>query len=70
MKLYIGMPDPSQMPQQVMLPPERHGDIVLDVLGVRVPASMLESGYFWAFMAVCAVIILGVAWLKYRSTAK
>jgi hypothetical protein len=40
------MPDASQMPQQIMLPSERHGDIVLDVLGVRVPASMLESGYF------------------------
>ena len=67
---YTGRPNPSQMPQQMMLPPEHRGDIVLDVLGVRVPASMLESGYFWAFMAVCAVIILGVAWLKYRSTAK
>jgi hypothetical protein len=69
-RLLTGMPDPNQMPQQVMLPPEHHGDIVLDVLGVRVPASMLESGYFWAFMVVCAAIILGVAWLKYRSAAK
>jgi hypothetical protein len=68
--IYVGMPDPSQMPQQVMLPPQEvrpQPEMVIDVLGIRVPATMLESAYFWAFLAVCAVMILGGAYLKYRS---
>jgi hypothetical protein len=68
MTLFTGMPDPSQMPQQMMLPPqEMHppSDMVIDVLGIRVPAAMLDSGAFWLFMVVCFVMVLGVAWLKY-----
>jgi hypothetical protein len=39
----VGMPSPHQMPQQVVLPPqELHPETVVDVLGVRVPAAMLE----------------------------
>jgi hypothetical protein len=70
---YVGMPDPSQMPQQIMLPPQEirpQPEMVVDVLGVRVPATMLESGYFWAFLIVAAVTVLGVAYFKYRSSAK
>jgi hypothetical protein len=65
---YVGMPDPSQMPQQVMLTPKEmrpQPEMVVDVLGVRVPAAMLESGYFWAFLIVAAVTVLGVAYFKY-----
>lgn len=32
--MYVGMPDPSQMPQQVMLPPQEmrpHPEMVIDV---------------------------------------
>jgi hypothetical protein len=68
---YVGMPD--QMPQQIMLPPQEmrpQPEMVVDVLGVRVPAAMLESGYFWAFLIVAAVTVLGVAYFKYRSPAK
>jgi hypothetical protein len=36
-----------------------------DVLGIRVPATLLESGYFWAFLIVAAVTVLGVAYFKY-----
>jgi hypothetical protein len=67
----VGMPSPDQMPQQVMLPPqEMHppSDMVVDVLGVRVPAAMLENGYFWAFLIVAAVVVLGVAYFKYRKS--
>jgi hypothetical protein len=67
--IYVGMPDPSQMPQQVMLPPQEvrpQPEMAIDVLGIRFPATMLESTYFWAFLAICAVMILGVAYLKYR----
>jgi hypothetical protein len=63
-----GMPDPQQMPQQVTLPPQEmrpQPEMVVDVLGVRVPAAMLESGYFWAFLIVAAVTVLGVAYFKY-----
>ena len=73
MKLYIGMPDASQMPQQVMLPPQEirpQPEMVVDVLGVRVPAAMLESGYFWAFLMVAAVVVLGVAYLKFKARAQ
>ena len=71
--IYTGMPDPSQMPQQMRLPPEqfaippeRHqGDMIIDVLGIRVPAEMLHSGAFWLFLAVCVATVLGVAYLKY-----
>jgi hypothetical protein len=66
--LNIGMPDPSQLPQQIMLPPQemrpQPPEMVIDVLGIRVPASMLESGYFWAFLIVAALTVLGVAYLK------
>jgi hypothetical protein len=69
--LHTGMPDLSQMPQQMMLPPqEMHppSDMVIDVLGIRVPAAMLESGSFWAFLIVAVLTVLGVAWLKYRKS--
>lgn len=39
--------------------------MVIDVLGVRVPAVMLENGYFWVFLMVAAVVVLGVAYFKY-----
>ncbi len=61
-----GVPDPSQIPQQMMLPPEPPREMIIDVLGIRVPAEMLESGYFWAFLIMVTVVVLGVAWLKYR----
>jgi hypothetical protein len=71
MKLYIGMPDPSQMPQQVMLPPRpKPPEMIIDVLGIRVPAEMLGSPAFWAFLIVASLTVMGVAWLKYRSAAK
>ena len=63
MTLYIGMPDPSQVPQQIALPPPPR-DMTIDVMGIRVPAEMLDSGAFWLFMAVCVVTVLGVAYLK------
>jgi hypothetical protein len=66
--IYIGMPDPSQMPQQQMIlpSPPAPSEMVIDVLGVRVPAAMLENGYFWVFLMVAAVVVLGVAYFKYR----
>jgi hypothetical protein len=73
MKLYIGMPESSQMPQQVLLPPQEirpQPEMVIDVLGIRVPAEMLNSPAFWAFLIIAAITVLGVAWLKYRSAAK
>jgi len=66
-----GMPDPQQMPQQMMLPPApKQPEMVIDVLGIRVPAEMLHSGAFWAFLMVAALTVLGVAFLKYRSSSK
>ena len=68
-----GMPDPSQMPQQMMLPPKEmrpQPEIVIDVLGIRVPAEMLHSGAFWALLIIAALTVLGVAFLKYRSSNK
>ena len=65
----IGMPDPSQMPQQIMLPPQEMrppSDMVIDVLGIRVPAEMLHSTAFWAFMAVTVITVLLVSYWKYR----
>jgi hypothetical protein len=71
MKLMTGMPDPNQMPQQIMLPPvPKPPEMIIDVLGIRVPAEMLNSPAFWAFLIVAAITVLGVAWLKYRSAAK
>jgi hypothetical protein len=69
MKLMTGMPDASQLPQQIALPPQDMrppSDMIVDVLGIRVPAAMLESGYFWAFLIVVAVVVLGVAYFKYH----
>ena len=73
MRLRVGMPSSDQVPQQVLLPPRAilpQPEMVVDVLGVRVPAAMLESGYFWAFLIVAAVTVLGVAYFKYHSSAK
>jgi hypothetical protein len=61
------------MPQQIALPPqEMHppSDMVVDVLGIRVPAAMLESGYFWAFLIVASATVLGLAYIKYRAGSK
>ena len=65
--IYTGMPSTDQMPQQQMIlpSPPAHSEMVIDVLGVRVPAAMLENGYFWAFLMVAAVVVLGVAYFKY-----
>jgi hypothetical protein len=65
--IYTGMPSPDQMPQQqMMLPPSpAPSEMVIDVLGVRVPVTMLENGYFWALLMVAAVVVLGVAYFKY-----
>jgi hypothetical protein len=69
--MHVGMPDPSQMPQQqMMLPPEPPREMVIDVLGIRVPAEMLHSGAFWAFLIATAMTVLGVAWLKYRKSGE
>ena len=66
--IYTGLPDPSQMtPQHMVLPPPSR-EMVIDVLGVRVPAELLHSGAFWAFLMVAAVTVLGVAYFKYRKT--
>ena len=42
--LRVGMPAADQMPQQMMLPPQemRPSEMVVDVLGVRVLAAMLD----------------------------
>jgi hypothetical protein len=64
--MMTGMPGAEQ--QQLMLPTQEmrpQPEMVVDVLGVRVPAAMLESGYFWAFLIVAAVTVLGVAYFKY-----
>jgi hypothetical protein len=55
------------MPQQQMILPSRpaRSEMVIDVLGVRVPAEMLENGYFWAFVIVAALVVLGVVYFKY-----
>jgi hypothetical protein len=66
--IYTGMPSPDQMPQQIMLPPQEihpPRDMTIDVMGIRVPAEMLDSGTFWLFLAVCVATVLGVAYLKY-----
>ena len=62
------MPDPSQMPQQQMIlpSPPAPSEMVIDVLGVRVPAAMLENGYFWVFLIVASVTVLLVSYWKYR----
>jgi hypothetical protein len=31
-----------------------------------VPTAMLENGCFWAFLIVAALVVLGVAYFKYR----
>ncbi len=42
--MYVGVPAPSQMPQQIMLPPApKPPEMIIDVLGIRVPAEMLGS---------------------------
>ena len=69
MRLLTGMPDPSQMPQQqLLLPPPR--DMIIDLMGFKIPAEMLNSPAFWAFLIVAAVTVLGVAYFKYRLAAK
>ena len=41
--MYAGLPD--QMPQQQMMPPsELPREMIIDVLGIRIPAEMLHSG--------------------------
>jgi hypothetical protein len=41
------MPSPDQLPQQGLLPPQEMlsppRDMVVDVLGVRIPVEMLDS---------------------------
>ena len=67
----IGMPDPSQMPQQqMMLPASQPQEMVIDFLGMRLPTSMLESGYFWAFLAVAVVTVLLVSYWRYKAKAR
>ena len=67
----IGMPDPSQMPQQqMMLPASQPQEMVIDVLGVRLPATMLESGYFWAFVSVAVVTVLLVSYWRYKAKTR
>jgi hypothetical protein len=71
--MYVGMPDPSQIPQQVMLPPQEmraQPEMVIDVLGIRLPAAMLESGYFWAFLSVSVITVLLVTYWKYKARAR
>jgi hypothetical protein len=70
--IYTGIPSPEHMPQQQMvLPPALPpSEMVIDVLGVRVPAEMLHSGAFWAFLVVASVTVLSVAWMKYRKSGE
>ena len=59
-----------QMPQQVMFPPQEmrpQPEMVVDVLGVRVPVSLLDSGAFWLFLVIVAATLLGLAYFKFRS---
>ena len=68
-----GMPDPSQMPQQVMLPPQevhRPSDIVIDVLGLRVPSEALHTFSFWVLIFILAAVVLGVAYFKYGKKSR
>ena len=66
----MGMPDPSQMPQQqMMLPPQEmrpQPEMVIDVLGIRAPVEMLGSPAFWAFMVGSVVTVLLISYWKYR----
>ena len=66
---YVGMPDQSQMPQQIMLPPqELHPQPeIIDAFGVKVPVSLLDSGAFWMFLVIVAATLLGLAYFKFRS---
>ena len=54
--------DPSQMPQQAILPPfptPQKPEMVIDVLGMRVLAERHHSGAFWTFLRVAAMTVLG-----------
>jgi hypothetical protein len=65
---YTGMPDPNQMPQQVLIPPQEihpPHDMTIDLLGVKIPAEMLASPAFWVFLIVTSLTVLGLAWIKY-----
>jgi hypothetical protein len=64
--MYAGLPSPDQMPQQMMSPPEPPHEMIIDVLGIRIPAEMLHSGAFWAFMALSVITVLLVSYWKYR----
>lgn len=65
---YVGMPSPDQMPQQQMtLPGPKNSEIVIDLLGVRVPSEALHTFSFWALIFILAAVVLGVAYFKYRS---
>lgn len=60
--------NPYDMPQQQMyLPPVpvKNEEMVIDLLGIRIPATMLETGTFWIFMVLVIAAVIAVAWLKY-----
>lgn len=68
--MYVGMPDPSQMPQQYALPPEQfvlpptHG--TMDILGVKIPAELLHSTAFWAFFLLVLLALVVMTYFKHR----
>jgi hypothetical protein len=61
---YIGMPDPSQLPQQMMLaPPSRD----IEMFGSKIPVELLDSPTFWLLLIFVAGTLLGLAYFKFRS---
>jgi hypothetical protein len=66
-----GMPDPLQLPQQIMLPPQEmsphRSDMAIDLLGVKIPAELLNSGAFWAFLAITVMTVLLISYWKYKA---
>jgi hypothetical protein len=71
MILHTGMPSPDQMPQQQMvMPPPSPRDMTIDLLGVKIPAELLSSGAFWAFLAVSVVTALVISYWKYKARAQ
>ena len=60
--IYTGMPDPSQMPQQMMLvPPPRD----IDLMGFKIPAELLGSPAFWCFFLLVLTALVAMAYFKY-----
>jgi hypothetical protein len=70
----IGMPSPDQMPQQQQMlfspMPAPARDMTIDLLGVKIPAELLSSGAFWAFLAITVVTVLLISYWKYKARTR